>query len=139
MRTSLRGIDTVVWLLPTALAACLLCSLLVVNARQRTTLIDYNVPLQLQALQGVGELQGPDSGVPVVEIGGRLFVVVGPEQSNVLLDGKPCMSSCREVYSKCTHGYKEDASWTQSVDHGVPIKDLHKICSDSYSRCQAQC
>jgi len=39
--------------------------------------------------------------------------VVGPEQSNVLLDGKPCMSSCREVYSKCTHGYKEDASWTQ--------------------------
>eukprot|EP00277_Geminigera_cryophila_P027212 CAMPEP_0179475326 /NCGR_PEP_ID=MMETSP0799-20121207/54555_1 /TAXON_ID=46947 /ORGANISM="Geminigera cryophila, Strain CCMP2564" /LENGTH=154 /DNA_ID=CAMNT_0021284823 /DNA_START=27 /DNA_END=492 /DNA_ORIENTATION=- len=57
-----------VWLLPTALAACLLCSLLVVNARQRTTLIDYNVPLQLQALQGVGELQGPDSGVPVVEM-----------------------------------------------------------------------
>jgi len=47
-----RGINTVVWLLPTALAACLLCSLLVVNARQRTTLIDYNVPLQLQALQG---------------------------------------------------------------------------------------
>ena len=98
-----RGIDTVVWLLPTALAACLLCSLLVVNARQRTTLIDYNVPLQLQALQGgfmhifrlrclrflqlvsacvlrgnktgVGELQKPDGGVPVVEIGGRLFVV----------------------------------------------------------------